>query len=68
MLFLSKEDTSKDRQLKTQMLISLKDDESKITGTVWSGNRFFDEQRSDLTITKSNFPKNTLVYVNQGKI
>ena len=50
MLFLSKEVTSKDQQLKTQMLISLKEDESK--KTVWSGNGFFDEQRSDLTITK----------------
>ena len=68
MLFLSKEDPSKDQQLKTQILISLKDDEYKKTGTAWSGNGFFHEQRSDLTITKSNFPKNTLVYVNQGSI
>ena len=29
---------------------------------------FFDEQRSDLTITKPNFPENTLVYINQGSI
>ena len=29
---------------------------------------FFNEQRSDLTITKPNFPENTLVYVNQGSI
>ena len=29
---------------------------------------FFNEQRNDLTITKPNFPENTLVYVNQGSI
>ena len=29
---------------------------------------FFNEQRSDLTITKPNFPENTWVYVNQGSI
>ena len=68
MLFLPKEATSKDQQLKTQMLISLKDDESKKTETVWSGNGFFDEQRSDLTIAKPDFQENTLVYVNQGSI
>ena len=50
------------------MLIPLKDNESKKTETVWSGNGFFDEQRSDLTITKPNFPENALVYVNQGSI
>ena len=50
------------------MLISLKDNESKKTETMWSGNGFFNEQRSDLTITKPNFPENALVYVNQGSI
>ena len=34
MLLLSKEATAKDQQLKTQMLISLKNDESKKTETV----------------------------------
>ena len=29
---------------------------------------FFNEQRSALTITKPNFPENTLVYVNQGSV
>ena len=68
MFLLSKEATYKYQQLKTQMLISLKDDESKITETLWKGNGFFNEQRSDLTITKPNFPENTWVYVNQGSI
>ena len=69
MLLLSKEATSKDQQLKTQMLISLKEDESKKTETLWPGNGFFNEQRTDLTITKPNFPENTLVYyINQGSI
>ena len=55
--------------MKTQKLISLKDDESKKTETLWLGNRFFNEQRTDLTITKPNFPENTLVYYkNQGSI
>ena len=35
---------------------------------MWKGNGFFNEQRSDLTITKPNFLENTLVYVNQGSI
>ena len=68
MFLLSKEVTSKDQELKTQMLISLKHNESKKTETVWPGNGFFNEQRSDLTITKPNFLENTLVYINQGSI
>ena len=68
MLFLSKEATTKDQQLKTQMLISLKEDESKKTETVWLGNGFFDEQIIDLIITKPKFPENALVYVNEGLV
>ena len=68
MLFLSKEATTKDQQLKTQMLISLKEDESKKTETVWLGNGFFDEQIIDLIITKPKFPENALVYVNEGSV
>ena len=68
MLFLPKEATTKDQQLKTQMLISLKEDESKKTETVWLGNGFFDEQIIDLIITKPKFPENALVYVNEGSV
>ena len=35
---------------------------------MWTENGFFNEQRSDLTITKPDFPENTLAYVNQGSI
>ena len=35
---------------------------------MWLGNEFFDEQRSDLIITKPNFPENALHYVNQGPV
>ena len=68
MLFLSKESTSKDQQLKTQTVLSFQDDESKNTGTVWQESGFFDDHQSDLTIPKANFPENTLVYVNQGSV
>ena len=67
MMFLSKEITSKDQQLKTQMAISFQDDDSKNTKKVWQESGFFDDHRSDLTIPKANFPENTLVYVNQGQ-
>ena len=68
MLFLSKESTSKDQQLKTQMVLLFQDDESKNTGTVWQESGFFDDHQSDLTIPKANFPENTLVYFNQGSV
>ena len=67
-MFLSKEVTSKDQQLKTQMMISFQDDEAKNTEHVWQESEFFDDHRSDLLIPKANFPENTLVYVNQGSV
>ena len=68
MLYLPKEVSTKDQHLKTQMMISLNDDDSKKSETIWKKNGFFNEQRTDLTITKANFPENTLCYVHQGSI
>ena len=68
MMILSKEATSKDQQLKTQMVLSFQDDESKNTEHVWHESSLFDDHRSDLIIPKTNFPENTLVYVNQGSV
>ena len=68
MLFLSKEASNKDQQLKTQMMISFQDGKAKNTKHVWQESGFFDDHRSDLTIPKANFPENTLMYVNQGSV
>ena len=43
MLYLSKEASTKDQHLKTQMMITLNDDDSKKTETVWKENVFFKE-------------------------
>ena len=68
MLFLSKEASNKDEQLKTQMLVSFEDDDSKNSENVWLESGFFDDRRRDLTIPKAKFPENTLCYVNQGTV
>ena len=68
MLLFSKEATNKDNQLKTQMLVSFQDDESKGSEKVWLESGFFGDQRAELTIVKSNFPENTFCYVNQGSV
>ena len=69
MLYLSKGASTKDQHLKTQMMLTLNDDnDSQKTETIWKLNGFFKDQRKDLTIKKPNFPENTLVYVNQGSI
>ena len=67
-LYLSKEASTKDQYLKLQMIMTLNDDDSKKTENVWKENGFFKEQRTDLTISKPNFPENTLCYVNQRSI
>ena len=69
MPFMSKEATNKDELLKMEMMFSLKDDRpEKSTEKLWKENGFFGDQRTDLTIGKSNFPENTLVHVNNGSV
>ena len=67
-MFLSKETTSKDAQLKTQMFLTLTDDESKGSEKIWKEFGFFGDQRAELTIVKANFPENCFVYINQGQV
>ena len=67
-MYLSKEANSKDAQLKTLIVLSLQDNESKGTETIWRENGFFGDQLAELTNLKANFPENTLVYVNQGTV
>ena len=50
------------------MVLSLTDDESKGSEKIWKEFGFFKDQRVELTISKANFPENTLVYINQGSL
>ena len=68
MLYLSKEASNKDQNVKTQMMTLNDDNDFQKTETIWKSKGFFKEQRPDLTIKKPNFPENTLIYVNQGSI
>ena len=68
-MLLSKEANTKDTQLKSQLLLSFKDDDqSKGSENIWVQSGFFGEQRADLTIQKANFPEITLIYVNQTHV
>ena len=68
MLYLSQEATNKDQRLKTKMLISFQDDETKGSEKIWLESGFLGDQRSELTIQKANFPENTLCYISQGSV
>ena len=60
MLFLSKETSTKDANLKSQMMISMNEDKvEKSSERIWKENGFFKDQRTDLTIGKPNFPEKT---------
>ena len=53
--------------MKMQMLITIDNKkESSASETIWTSNRFFGDQRSDLTLSKEKFLENTLIYLNQG--
>ena len=69
MMFLSKEASNKDVNLKTQMMIGMKEEKGESsTERLWRENDFFKDQRTGLTIAKCNFLGNTHVYVNNGSI
>ena len=68
-MYLSNEATNKDKSLKTQLLLSngIGDDKSADTEKIWDNLSFFRDQVEDFTISFTvSFPKNTLIYVNQG--
>ena len=67
-MYLYKEATSKYLQLKSQMVFSVTDNESKGSEKIWKGHAFFGDQRAELTSLKANVPENCLVYVNQGQL
>ena len=69
LMLLSKEANTKDTQLKSQLLLSFKDDDpSKGSENIWPQFGFFGEKRLDLTILKANFPELTLCYINQAHV
>ena len=61
-MYLSKEATEKDRQMKMQMLMAIENSNSPSSEHIWLTNGFFGDQRSDLTVSKENFLENTLLY------
>ena len=67
-MLLSKEANTKDLQLKSQLLMSVAQDEDPTKGSefIWPQFGFFGEQNVDLTIPKVNFPELTLCYINQA--
>ena len=67
-MYLSKEATSKDASLKMQLLFSSRDDDKCLTKAIWCRNGFFGDQKGEFTITKVNFPKTTLTFVNNGTL
>ena len=50
MMYLRKEATNKDQGLKMQMLLSIDNDKKTPSEKKWAKNKFFGDQRADLTI------------------
>ena len=67
MMYLSHEQLSKDFQLKTQMAVSIQDEDLKSTEKIWVKSGFLKDCQSNLTISKANFLELTFCYVNQGQ-
>ena len=68
-MLLSKEANTKDTQLKSQLLLSFKDDDqSKGSENIWLQPGFSAVQWADLTLQKASFPEITLTYVNQARV
>ena len=68
LMLLSEEATNKDTTLKTQLLMSFTNDDSKGSERIWIDSGFFGDQRAELTIQKATFPENFLCYINQATV
>ena len=68
-MLLSKEANTKDMQLKSQLVMSIDEDNlNKATECIWPEFGFFGDLNVDLTIMKANFPELTLCYINQARV
>ena len=68
LLLMEKEMSEGDKNLKMKMYFSEESSLKKSNESLWAKDGFFNEQRSELNLSKANFPENTLVYVNQARI
>ena len=68
LLLMEKEMSEGDKNLKMKMYFSEESSLQKNNECLWAKDGFFNEQRSELNLSKANFPENTLVYVNQARI
>ena len=68
LLLMEKEMSEGDKNLKMKLLFSGDSSLDKSNEALWAKDHFFKEQRSELNLSKSNFPENTLVYVNQARV
>ena len=67
MLTLTKEVTNKDRSLTTQLTISSKNREEKISGErVWRNEGVFKETKQELNLEKKDVLENCLLYIDQS--
>ena len=67
-LLLSKELNEKDKNLKSQVVITSKNEEKTPNKNIWQKNGLFMNIRSNFNIHKKDFSENTLVYINRGQI
>ena len=68
MMNISEEASSKDKSLKTQVLLSTEDKKKADSEKIWNKAGFFRDQTTNFTINKANVPENSLVYVNQSNV
>lgn len=67
MLLFSKELNGKDGHLKSQILISTKDDKTT-SECFWTKYGFFRYVKSDFNIYKISFTEKALIYINQAQL
>ena len=68
LLLMEKQMSDGDKNLKMKLLFSEDNTINKSNEALWPKDGFFNEQKSELNLSKANFPENTLVYINQARI
>ena len=59
-MFLSREIQNQNEKSRSQLMVSFDEENKQNKENIWQKSGYFNDLKVDLTLTKKNFPENTL--------
>ena len=67
-MFMSRKIQNQNEKSRSQLMVSFDEENKQNKENIWQKSGYFNDLKVDLTLTKKNFPENTLFYINNGTI